>query len=217
MIVAPSDCGMERIFHLLLDALQPLACPPCHAIHIARDIFQPLHVGQEKRRTPTSRVADFGSRSRSASSSGSSSSRPVFDIPREGLVGADNEEEEGREGTEHIGDDGHGNWLAFETPDAPSEGDVAVVGQDSVHTEDDEAELGAIGNGTDQVGVCVGVVDREHGGQIDAGAGGEEARFDGEWEIDAKILFPGDDFSLGIAEALLGGGDPVEDTPIVQG
>eukprot|EP00624_Nannochloropsis_granulata_P001837 evm.model.NODE_18966_length_14284_cov_21.081699.1 len=148
---------------------------------------------------------------------GDEHSSPILDVPREGLVGSDDEEEEGGEGTKDVGEDGRGGWLAFEAPDAPGEGDVAVVDQDGVHAEDDEAELGKVGNGTDEVGVCVGVVDREHGCQVDAGAGGEEARFDRKWEGDAEVFFPGDHFPLGVAEALLGGGDTVKDTPVVQG
>ena len=215
--MAPRDRGMECLLHLRLHSLQPLACPPCHAVHIARHVFQPLHVGQENCSTPTSRVADFRSSRSSTCSSSSRSSSPILDVPREGLVGSDDEEEEGGEGTKDVGEDGRGGWLAFEAPDAPGEGDVAVVDQDGVHAEDDEAELGKVGNGTDEVGVCVGVVDREHGCQVDAGAGGEEARFDRKWEVDAEVFFPGDHFPLGVAEALLGGGDAVKDTPVVQG
>ena len=226
--MAPSNRSVEILLHLPLNPFQPFACPLCHPIYIPRHLLQPLHVSQENRRTPPSRVADFGasnsssttttsSSSSSSSSSGSSSGGPVFDVAREGLVGTDEEEEEGGEGAEEVGEEGGGGWLAFEAPDGPCEGDVGVVGQDGVHAQDEEGQLREVGNGSDEVGGGGGEVDCEHGREVHAGTRGEEAGFDGEGEVDAQVFFPGDELAFGVAEALFCGGDPVEDPPVVHG
>lgn len=51
------------------------------------------------------------------------------------------------------------------------------------------------------------VVDGDHGGEVDAGGGGEEAGLDGKGEVDAEVLLPGDVLPLVDAEPVCVVGD----------